>query len=99
MKINKVQENDKMIIKLEGRLDTNTAPQLEEVANNMPEEITKLEINMSDLMYIASAGLRVMLVLHKKQMMKKGRMVVTGVNETVMEVFEATGFSDILTIK
>ena len=98
MIIKKTQENDKMIIELDGRLDTNTAPELEKVTNNMPEEITKLEINMSNLKYIASAGLRVLLSLHKK-MMKKGRLVVVGVNETVMEVFEATGFSDILTIK
>ena len=98
MIIKKTQENDKMIIELDGRLDTNTASKLEKVTNNMPEEITKLEINMSNLKYIASAGLRVLLSLHKK-MMKKGRLVVVGVNETVMEVFEATGFSDILTIK
>ena len=98
MIIKKTQENDKLIIELEGRLDINTALELEEATNNISEDVTKLEINMSKLKYIASAGLRVLLSLHKR-MMKKGRMVIIGVNETVMEVFETTGFSDILNIK
>ncbi|NLK24055.1 MAG: STAS domain-containing protein [Clostridiales bacterium] len=87
-----------MVIELDGRLDTNTAPKLEEEVNNALDNIENLEINMENLQYIASAGLRVLLSLHKK-IMKKGTMVIVGVNETVMEVFKVTGFSDILTIK
>ena len=87
-----------MVIELDGRLDTNTAPKLEEEVNNVLDNIENLEINMENLQYIASAGLRVLLSLHKK-IMKKGTMVIVGVNETVMEVFKVTGFSDILTIK
>lgn len=98
MIIKKKQENNKMIIELDGRLDTNTAPKLEEEVNNVLDNIENLEINMENLQYIASAGLRVLLSLHKK-IMKKGTMVIVGVNETVMEVFKVTGFSDILTIK
>ncbi|MDD5793893.1 STAS domain-containing protein [Clostridium sp. HCP1S3_B4] len=98
MIIKKKQENNKMVIELDGRLDTNTAPKLEEEVNNVLDNIENLEINMENLQYIASAGLRVLLSLHKK-IMKKGTMVIVGVNETVMEVFKVTGFSDILTIK
>ena len=98
MIIKKKQENNKMIIELDGRLDTNTAPKLEEEVNNVLDNIENLEINMENLQYIASAGLRVLLSLHKK-IMKKGTMVIVGVNETVMEVFKVTGFSDILSIK
>ena len=87
MIIKKKQENNKMVIELDGRLDTNTAPKLEEEVNNVLDNIENLEINMENLQYIASAGLRVLLSLHKK-IMKKGTMVIVGVNETVMEVFK-----------
>ena len=98
MIIKKKQENNKMVIELDGRLDTNTAPKLEEEISNMIDNIENLQINMENLQYIASAGLRVLLSLHKK-ITKKGTMVIVGANETIMEVFKVTGFSDILTIK
>ena len=74
MIIKKKQENNKMVIELDGRLDTNTAPKLEEEVNNVLDNIENLEINMENLQYIASAGLRVLLSLHKKIMKKvRGR--------------------------
>ena len=75
MIIKKKQENNKMVIELDGRLDTNTAPKLEEEVNNVLDNIENLEINMENLQYIASAGLRVLLSLHKK-IMKKGKQLV-----------------------
>ncbi len=98
MTINKVQNGTALEIALEGRLDTVTAPQLEsELSKAMPDAET-LTLDCSKLEYISSAGLRVLLSA-QKTMMKQGSMKVTHVNETVMEIFEVTGFVDILTIE
>lgn len=83
---------------MEGRLDTTTAPQLEAEISLIGQEVQQLELGFHRLEYLSSAGLRVILAAQKK-MSSPRRMVVTGVNETIMEVFEITGFSDILTIE
>ena len=95
--INKAINEGKAEFHLEGRLDTNTSPELEKELNESLEGITDLTINMENLDYISSAGLRVLLSAHKT-MMKQGQMKVTNASEIVREVFDVTGFSDILTI-
>ena len=97
LKTNKTIENTSALITLEGRLDTNTSPQLEEQLKTGLEGITELTLDFEKLDYISSAGLRVLLSA-QKLMNKQGSMKVVNVNETVMEIFEVTGFSDILTI-
>ena len=96
MTINKKQNGTALEIALEGRLDTTTAPELEKALNL--DGVNELTLDFSGLEYISSAGLRVLLSAHKI-MSRKGGMKVTHVNEIVNEVFEVTGFSDILTIE
>ena len=98
MTINKAAEGQKLTITLEGRLDTTTAPDLEKELQSSLSDVTELVINISGLEYISSAGLRVLLSA-QKIMNKQGEMSVTGVTEDIMEIFEVTGFSDILDIK
>ena len=98
MNIEKKKDQDKLLIFVEGRLDTVTAPQLEEDVKSSLEGITVLTVDLSKLDYISSAGLRVMLSMQKR-MNEQGSMTVRGVNETVAEIFEVTGFSDILNIE
>jgi len=98
MNIDKIAEEDKLIIKLEGRLDTNTAPVLEKELQNDLSEVKNLVLDFKDLKYISSAGLRLILST-QKTMDKQGSMIIQDVNDFIMEVFEATGFIDILTIK
>ncbi len=85
-------------IALTGRLDTTTAPELEKELKASMDDVTSLVIDMAALEYISSAGLRVLLSA-QKIMNKQGKMTVKNVNETIMEIFEVTGFSDILTIE
>ena len=85
-------------IALAGRLDTMTAPELEQELKDSMDSAETLTLDFSKLEYISSAGLRVLLSAHKA-MSPKGGMKVTNVNEIVKEVFEVTGFSDILTIE
>lgn len=98
MTIDKVQDGVKLTVKVSGRLDTTTAPELEDDLKASLEGIEDLTMDFSELEYISSAGLRVLLSA-QKIMNKQGSMVVTGVNSTIMEIFEVTGFSDILTIQ
>ncbi len=98
MKIDRNVENGKVCYALEGRLDTTTAPELERELKNDLDGATRLTLDFSKLDYISSAGLRVLLSAHKA-MSRKGGMTVTNVNEMVREVFEVTGFSDILNIE
>ena len=98
MTIQKELSNDLLIVRIEGRLDTTTAPQLEESLKESMPTVPRLELNFEKLDYISSAGLRVLLSA-QKVMNKRGGMVVRGANENVMEVFDVTGFSDILTIE
>ena len=83
---------------LEGRLDTTTAPQLEAELNSALSGVTALKFDLEKLDYISSAGLRVLLS-SQKIMNKQGSMVITGVSPEVKEIFDVTGFSDILTIE
>ena len=83
---------------LEGRLDTVTAPQLEEALKDSTDSITELVFDLSKLEYISSAGLRVLLSM-QKIMNKQGTMKILGANENIMEIFEVTGFVDILNIE
>lgn len=96
--IEKQVQDESLTLKVSGRLDTTTAPELEEEINASVEGIKELTLDFADLEYISSAGLRVLLSTQKK-MNENGSLKVTGVNETVMEVFEVTGFSEILTIE
>ena len=89
---------DETIIELTGRLDTTTAPALDKTVNEDIADAKHLVLNLKGLEYISSAGLRVLLSAQKK-MQKIGSMKVKGVCEEVMEVFEMTGFADILTIE
>lgn len=98
MTINKTTEEKKLCIALQGRLDTTTAPDLEAEIQNSIAGIEELTLDFSELEYISSAGLRVLLMA-QKAMANRGTMIVKNVNSSVMEVFEITGFSDILTIK
>ncbi len=98
MKISIAAEQEKHIISLEGRLDTTTAPELGEAMDKLIPDAAGLILDFASLEYISSAGLRVLLSAQKK-MAKKGTMVLKNVNETIMEVFEITGFADILTIE
>ncbi len=98
MTITKKTNGSSLEIALEGRLDTNTAPQLEAELKEALPEAESLVLDFEKLAYISSAGLRVLLAAHKT-MSAKGGMKVIHVNDVVSEVFEVTGFSDILTIE
>ena len=95
MNIQKALSGAALTVALEGRLDTTTAPKLEE---ELRDGITRLVFDEEKLEYISSAGLRVLLAM-QKLMNQQGEMVLQNVNEAVMEVFEVTGFSDILRIE
>ena len=98
LNIEKKAEGTSLTIALTGRLDTVTAPELEGALKDSLDGVTKLVIDLEKLEYISSAGLRVLLAA-QKMMNLQGEMKVTHVSEVVMEVFEVTGFSDILTIE
>ena len=98
MKITKSMSGTSLSIALEGRLDTTTAPELEKELRDSVDAATELTLDFAKLDYISSAGLRVLLSAHKA-MTKKDGMKVTNVNEIVKEVFDVTGFADILDIE
>ncbi len=89
---------EKMIVQVAGRLDTTTAPEFEQKVKENIDGVTELEIDFSDLEYISSAGLRVLLSA-QKIMNEQGSMSITGANDTVKEIFGITGFADILDIR
>lgn len=98
MTITKNIENKTITLSVEGRLDTTTAPQLEETVNEVVSTADELILDFAKLDYVSSAGLRVILKA-QKAMNAKGSMKLTHVNEDIMEVFDITGFLDILTIE
>ena len=98
MTIEKKIENGNVTIKVSGRLDTTTAPELEKALDSSLEGTKELVFDMANLEYISSAGLRVILKA-QKAMNAQGSMKPTGVNDSIMEVFDITGFLDILTIE
>lgn len=98
MDIEKQKDGKKLDIKVIGRLDTKSAPELKEVLKDNLTDVEELTFDLSELIYISSAGLRIILST-QKIMNKQGTMKVTNVQDIVMEVFESTGFVDILTIE
>ncbi len=98
MTIHKKEQGTELEIALAGRLDTTTAPQLETELKRSINGVTALTLDFAELEYISSAGLRVLLTA-QKVMNRQGSIVVCHVNETIMGVFEITGFSEILTIE
>lgn len=98
MNIQKTVSGAALTVALEGRLDTTTAPKLEEGLRGSVDGVSRLVFDLAKLEYISSAGLRVLLAM-QKLMNRQGAMLLRNVNEAVMEVFEVTGFSDILRIE
>ncbi len=97
MKLEKEQNGSRLTIRLGGRLDTNSSPQLDAEITDLTG-ITELIFDFSELDYISSSGLRVLLGTQKR-ISKTGTMKVIGANETIMEVFDISGFSQIITIE
>ncbi len=98
MNITKKTDGTKLTLILDGRLDTTTAPQLEAELKASLQGVTDLAMDFASLAYVSSAGLRVILFA-VKVMKKQGKMVIRNVSESVMEVFEITGFCDLLTFE
>ena len=98
MTITTTRNGSALTLQLEGRLDTTTSPQLEAELSASLDGVKQLTLDLQQLAYLSSAGLRGILGAQKR-MNKQGQMVVRHVNETIMEVFEVTGFVDILTIE
>ena len=98
MTIRKEQNGTALTVYLEGRLDTTTAPELEEELKTALDNVTELTVDLGKLDYMSSAGLRVMLSTQKR-MNRQGSMTVVNVNDVLMEIFEVTGFDTILDIK
>ncbi len=98
MTIEKILNEKTLTLKLVGKLDSLTAPELETVLAEILPGITELVFDFDKLDYISSAGLRLLLTAQKK-MNRQGRMKVTNVNETISGIFEVTGFSEILTVE
>ena len=98
MNITKNKQGSTLTVGLEGRLDTTTAPQLESELKTALDDVTELIFDIKDLAYISSAGLSVLLSA-QKVMNKQGKMVIRGASEEIMEIFDVTGFVDILTIE
>lgn len=98
LSVNKAAEGEKLTLQVIGRVDTVTAPQLEDSIRESLQGVEDLVFDLSQLEYISSAGLRVLLST-QKIMNKQGEMTLRGVNEDIMEIFEVTGFVDILDIE
>lgn len=98
MKIELINSNDELSIKLNGRLDTITSPELEEKIKENIKNKKKLVFDFEELDYVSSAGLRLLLST-QKIMNKQGEMVIINVNDNIKEVFEITGFDGILTVE
>jgi len=98
MTINKIRQNGEITFELAGRLDTTSAPQLQEALLPAFDGADSVTLEFSGLAYVSSAGLRVLLMGEKTAKSKGVPMRLAGVSEDVMEVFEMTGFADILTI-
>ena len=100
MEIVKKNNGDGIVLELTGKLDTNTAPELETAITNLlvSDEVKNLELDMAGITYLSSAGLRVLLATQKKINSLQGQLVITTASKTLKEVFEITGFMGILTI-
>lgn len=98
MEIIKTMKNGVLTIALDGKMDITTAPDLEKEVSNL-DGVKELIMDFEKLRYISSAGLRVLLLAHKKMIKQGGTMKVIHINENVMEVMTAMGFADILTVE
>ena len=96
MTINVERDFELVTLEITGRLDTTTAPNLESVVNELPEDTKELIFDMSGVEYISSAGIRVLLGAYKKMNTNQGKMRIEKANDMVREVFEMTGLSDML---
>ena len=98
MTVNKISEADKLLLKIQGRVDTTTAPVLEKEIKSSLEGVSDLTLDFAETEYISSAGLRVLLST-QKIMNRQGAMKLVNVSNDIMEIFEVTGFTDVLTIE
>ena len=98
MTINKTTKKDSIILAIEGRVDTTTAPQLDDMIKEAAKTANSLVLDFKKVEYISSAGLRVLLTGHKAMANKYGLKIINA-NEDIKEIFEVTGFSDILNIE
>ena len=96
MEIKKALNDNELVVTLKGEINSNTVPELEEALKNSLEHIKRLVFDFTELSYISSAGLRVLLVAKKTIDKNDGQMVVRNPNESIMDVFEITGFKNIL---
>jgi anti-sigma B factor antagonist len=99
IKVKKEQNGSELLITLEGVLDTPATPDLIEALDGCYEGLTKLTFEFKDLEYLTSAGLRVLLEAQQEMDDIEGEMILRNVNNNIMEVFELTGFDDVLTIE
>ena len=98
MTINKTTKKDSIVLAIEGRVDTNTAPQLDDMIKESAKTANSLVLDFEKVEYISSAGLRVLLTGHKAMANKYGMKLINA-NDDIKEIFEVTGFSDILNIE
>ena len=98
MTVTKKLEGTKLTAAFEGRLDTNTTPYAEKELTDSLDNVKELVLDFKNLDYISSAGLRLLLILQKK-MNDRGAMTIINANDMVKEIFEVTGFSEVLTVK
>lgn len=98
MTVEKIVNGEELTLKVTGRIDTTNAKEFEEKAISGLEDVKSLILDLAELDYISSAGLRVVLVLIK-QMKRQGSMLITNTNEMVKEIFEVTGFADLVDVK
>ena len=96
MEIKKTADGNALVLSVSGRLETITAPQLDAEIQAIPDNVSELLMEISELEYVSSAGLRVFLVAHKKMKSRGGLMKISGANASVKKVFDITGFSPIL---
>ncbi len=97
MTIKQKKDGNKLIVSIEGRIDTNTSPEFNEFLQQNLKDVKELELDLENVNYVSSAGLRAILFA-QKTMDKQGKMVVSHVSKEIMETFELTCFTDILTI-
>ena len=98
MQIQKKSDGDKLLLEISGRVDTTTAPELESCINESTKGVKELVLDLKDMAYISSAGLRVLLKA-QKAMNRQGSMVIRNVSDEIRDIFDVTGFLDIMTIE
>lgn len=99
MRVDITTNGNSLLVSFDGRLDSSSAPEAEREINSRLDGINELTLDLTELLYVSSAGLRIFLALKKKMNSVQGSMVLLNPNELVSDVFEATGFDDILDIR